>query len=214
MKTAVRAFELKASDDAARTFTGLAAAFSLDQGGDVILPGAFKRTLKDWKASKGKVIPLIDSHGRDSIRRVVGKMIDAEETAEGLEATFEVIDGPDGDEVHRRLKGGYVTGLSIGFELVAARLPTSAEREVYPGVERVLVELKLREVSVVVFPMNEEARVDADTIKLSSRERERAALVSAFSGEDLAPDHPRRLALEHRYRSLVIRDIEQRARFN
>ena len=38
---AVLPFDVKATDDTARTVTGLAAAWSLDLGGDVILKGAF-----------------------------------------------------------------------------------------------------------------------------------------------------------------------------
>ena len=233
MKTAVRAFELKVIDENARTFTGLAAAFSLDQGGDVILPGAFKRTLKDWKASKGKVIPLIDSHQRFNIRSVLGKMIDATETSEGLETTFQIIEGPDGDEVHRRLKGGYVTGLSIGYEPIEVRLPSPEEERT--GVLRYLKQVKLREVSVVVFPMNEEARIDVDSVKdllaategrdLTADEQEQVkvmapsirALLEKLPAEEkltpapadtaLAPEDPRRIRMEAELRDLTVRSL-------
>src|SRR3989304_2263407 len=82
------AFEVKATDDEARTFSGLAAAYSQDLGGDVILPGAFKRTLADWRKAKAKLIPLMDSHSRDSVRGIIGKMTEAAEVADGLEASF------------------------------------------------------------------------------------------------------------------------------
>lgn len=160
--TICRPFELKATDDAERTFTGLAAAFSQDLGGDVILPGAFKRTLADWKRSK-KVLPLMDSHNYGSVRAVIGKMIAAAETSEGLEATFQVIDGPDGEEVYRRVKGGFVDGLSIGYRAIESRAPS--QEESLRGIWRFLKEIALQEISVVIWPMNPDARIDLGTVK-------------------------------------------------
>ena len=151
-------FQVKANDDDARTITGLASTWDLDLGGDVIHRGAFKKTLSDWKGSK-RLIPLIDQHGYHSVRQVVGKLVDAKETAEGLEATFEVIDGPDGDEIYRRVKGGYIDGLSIGYRAVKTEEPNDDERR--RGVWRHLKEVKLEEVSVVIWPMNPEARIDS-----------------------------------------------------
>ena len=101
----VTRFEVKALDEAERTFGGLAATWDLDLGGDIIEQGAFKRTLKNWKRGK-KVLPLLDSHNGGSVRAVVGKLTEAEETKAGLDAEFEVIEGPDGDEVFRRVTIG------------------------------------------------------------------------------------------------------------
>ena len=162
-KHLVTRFEVKALDEEARTFSGMAATWDLDLGGDVIEPGAFKRTLKNWQKSK-RVLPLLDSHNGGSVRSVVGKLLEAEEAPKGLAATFEVIDGPDGDEVFRRVKGGYVDGLSIGYSAVQVRYPET-EDEKATGAYRYLKEVKLHEVSVVVWPMNTEARIDTATAK-------------------------------------------------
>ena len=222
-KSLFRHFELKATDDAARTFSGLAAAFSLDQGGDVILPGAFKRTLKDWRAAKGKVLPLIDAHNYGSVRAVVGKMTEAAETDEGLDTTFAVIDGPDGDEVYRRVKGGYVDGLSIGYQAIETRMPNEEEQR--GGIWRFVKELKLLEVSVVIWPMNADARVDAASVKqmmdslagaplavLEEAAQEVRALIAASEPKaspvvGLALEDPRIVALEERMRILKLRSL-------
>lgn len=151
-------FEVKATDDEARTFTGLAAAWEVDLGGDVIHRGAFKKTLSDWRKSK-KALPLIDQHNYGSIRSIVGKMLEAKETDEGLEATFQIIEGPDGDEIYRRVKGGYIDGLSIGYRAVKIETPTEEERR--QGIWRHLKEVRLEEVSVVIWPMNPEARIES-----------------------------------------------------
>lgn len=156
LQKAQAAFEIKAIDEETRRFSGLASTWAMDLGGDVIHRGAFKKTLNDWRGS-GRVLPLIDQHGYHSVRQVVGKMVDAKETADGLEAEFEIIEGPDGDEIYRRVKGGYITGLSIGYRAIKIEAPT--EEEERAGVWRHLKEVKLEEVSVVIWPMNPEAQI-------------------------------------------------------
>jgi hypothetical protein len=235
-----RPFTLKTVDEAARTFEGRAAAFSLDLGGDVILPGAFKRTIKDWKGSK-KVLPLLDSHNGGTVRAVVGKLLEADEVAPvgadpgGLDARFEMIDGPDGDEVYRRVKGGYVDGLSIGYRAVEVKYPSPEEEQ--EGIFRFLKQVQLKEVSVVLWPMNTDARIDMTTVKAllaSARDRELdrdeleelksvdvqiRALLAKHGGTlpspggpppapaGLALEDPRRLALEARARELTLRSL-------
>lgn len=163
-KSLVARMEVKDVDEEARTFSGLAATYDLDLGGDVIRPGAFKRTLKSWKSSK-RPLPLLDSHQAfSSVRNVIGKMEEAEETDKGLHATFSLIDGPDGDEVFRRVKGGFVDGLSIGYQAVKVKYP-STDDEKQKGIYRYLDEVALKEVSVVLFPMNESARIDTSSVK-------------------------------------------------
>ena len=164
-KTAVASFAVKATDDAARTFTGLASTWDLDEGGDIVEKGAYTRTLDHWRAQGGKrIIPLIDQHNYGSVRRVVGKLIDAKETDAGLETTWQVVEGVDGDEVMTRLKGGFINGLSIGYEVVQA----DDEQKTVNGVTeyvRHLRELKLYEVSLVIWGMNENALIDTSSVK-------------------------------------------------
>jgi HK97 family phage prohead protease len=155
-------FEVKASDDAARTITGLAAAWSLDLGDDVIHKGAFARTLDHWRGSKAKrPIYLLDQHNSySSVKHVLGKMTDASETDEGLVATFALVpDDPDADAAYKRVKGGFVTGLSIGYQAVRWEYVQKDNSTNSWDRIRHLHEVKLREVSLVVFPMNEDARI-------------------------------------------------------
>lgn len=185
VKSARAPFEVKAIDEATRTFTGLASTWDLDLGGDVIEKGAFKRTLRNWKSSK-KPMPLIDQHNYMSVRSVIGKMIEAEETDGGLEATFEVIEGPDGDEVYRRVKGGYVDGLSIGYRAIESREPDEEQR--LKGIWRILKEVKLVEVSVVIWPMNPEATIESvkaltDALREGSLTPEQEAELTALPDE-------------------------------
>lgn len=178
-------FEVKAIDEANRTFKGLASTWDLDLGGDVIERGAFKRTLRNWKSSK-KPLPLIDQHNYMSVRSVVGKLLEAEETDDGLLSTFEIIEGPDGDEVYRRVKGGYVDGLSIGYRAIESREPDEDQRRA--GIWRILKEVKLVEVSVVIWPMNPEATIESvkaltDALKAGTLTPEQEAEIAGLPDE-------------------------------
>src|SRR5690554_5309181 len=172
-KAIVRPFEVKAVDAKERTFEGLASTWDLDLVGDVIHRGAFRRTLSHWRQS-GRVIPLLDQHNYGSVRAVVGKLIAAKETDDDLWTRYQVIDGPDGDEVLHRIEGGYVTGLSIGFRPVKVEEPSDDERK--RGIWRHIKEVQLLEISVVIWPANEGARIDTDSVK---------SLIAALKDRDL-----------------------------
>lgn len=228
-------FEIKVElvDVKERTFEGLGAAFSQDLGGDVILPGAFKRTIADQKRST-RILPLLDSHnGYGTVRAVVGKVLDMKEVAEGLWTKSQVIDGPDGEEVLRRVAGGYVDGLSIGYKAIQQRAPT--DEEASRGIWRFLKEIALKELSVCIWPMNLDARIDLGTVKHLLAEAKsrtldpdeldelthigqqiRALLDPAAPGKStppapqdagLAPEDPRRLILESTLRDLHLRSL-------
>lgn len=153
---ALRPFAVKEVDEDARTFEGIAAAYSLDMGGDVIHPGAFENTLRYWR-EKGTAIPLLDQHRNGSIHDVLGSMVDAKETDDGLWARFEVDDDAAGQKLLRHIKQNRINGLSIGYE------PVNPERD-DDGI-RHLNEIKLMEVSAVLWPMNPDARPDASSVK-------------------------------------------------
>lgn len=160
-------FDIKADtiDPNARRFSGLAATWQKDLGDDVIEKGAFKKTLQDWRRGN-KVVPLLDGHDRFSVGSVLGKMIDAKEVDEGLDATFELVpDDTLAEAALKRVQGGFITGLSIGYTPVKweDQLP---DPQAKPWDRtRILKEVKLHEISLVVFPMNEGARVDANSVK-------------------------------------------------
>jgi len=201
-------FEVKEMDDAARTFSGLASTWDLDLGGDVIRKGAFKRTVSHWKKGK-RPIPLVDQHRYDSVRDVVGKLVEAEETDAGLDTTWQVIDGPDGDEVWRRLKGGYIDGLSIGYTPVKQTAPS--EDEARKGIWRYLDEVKLHEVSVVIWPMNEGARVESVKSMIQGLAPEELEEVRALLGIKAIPEAPAhdadREALERAIREVEMMEL-------
>jgi HK97 family phage prohead protease len=158
-------FEVKADAIEAekRQFTGLASTWDLDLGGDVIEKGAYSRTLRDWKSS-GRLIPLINQHHYFDAKDAIGKLIAAKQTETGLETTFQVVNSAEGDEYLARIKDGILNGLSIGYETRAWRPPSEAERK--RGVFRVLEDVELKEVSLVIWGMNQNALIDAASVKM------------------------------------------------
>lgn len=134
---------------------GLASTWDLDLQGDVIERGAYKRTLEHWRrrGSGNPGVCLVDSHDYSSVRKIVGHMVEADETAEGLLTRFDFIpDDPDAKAAFQRYESGALMGLSIGYDVVRSRPPMEAERKA--GIRRVLQELRLMEVSAVQFPAN------------------------------------------------------------
>ena len=225
-------FAIKAVDTKARRFSGLASTWEKDLGNDVIHRGAFKKTISDWRSSSKKTIPLLDSHDRYSVDSVLGKMIDAKETADGLETEFEMRDTAKAAESLRAIEDGFISGLSIGYEPVEFKYEKPEGGSMWDTI-RHLTEVKLREVSLVVFPMNEGARVDPSSVKslidaakagqltdaqwaeLLAYRQSAAATQAAPKTEapapdaptGLAPDDPARLALEAQLRGLKLRSL-------
>ena len=134
-------------------FSGYAALFNLrDAGGDIILPGAFTRTLAarlEQKSADGGLLPLLWLHQPECR---IGWIISATEDGVGLRVVAEIDAPMRGNFAAVNLKDGTVTGLSFGYRTRAA---TRDERG------RTLREVDLFEVSLVAHPMQSGARVTA-----------------------------------------------------
>ncbi len=154
MNKEFKSFPFKIRDvEATGEFRGYASTFgNVDHAHDVILPGAFKKTLKE---NNGGKVPILDHH--DSTRQI-GWNLEAREDKHGLWVRGQLdLNVQLARERHSLMqmasRVGARTGLSIGFQTVRAESPGKAA-----GV-RNLKELKLFEYSIVVFPMNPEAGV-------------------------------------------------------
>ena len=133
---------IKSLDESGR-LTGVGAVYNnVDLGGDRILPGAFKQTV-----GEGKQLPLLWNHNpSDPIGTV--KVTDS---PQGLMVEGQLLlSDPTAQKAYQFLKAGIVKGLSIGYDTVKSAMN---------GAVRELQELKLWEVSVCLFPMNESAQV-------------------------------------------------------
>lgn len=157
-------FEFKFASGAAEgTFSGYGSVFNNeDLGGDLIVPGAFSKTLGEWK-SKEKLPKMLLQHGggyfgaaEDAVP--LGKWTSMKEDSKGLYCEgrlFGIKDTERGKSVHEAMREGELDGLSIGYqakEFVFGTKPTEPPRTIK--------RLELYEVSVVLFGMNQEALVE------------------------------------------------------
>jgi Escherichia/Staphylococcus phage prohead protease len=108
--------ELEAGDG--RTLEGLAVPYGVaadveDFGRryrETFEPGAFQRATR-----AANRLELLVEHRDDGPIDAVGLGVAFEERSEGLFGSWRIYDGPIGDHVLERVKGGALRGLSIGF---------------------------------------------------------------------------------------------------
>jgi HK97 family phage prohead protease len=136
--------EWKADDEG--TIEGYGSVFDVvDQGGDVIAPGAFKQSL-----ASGRKVKMLFQHDPSA---VIGTWKSLEEDGRGLRVAGNILKTVRaGAEAYEYVKAGAIDGLSIGYRTVK-----SMDR----NGKRVIMQAELWEVSLVTFPMNEMARIDA-----------------------------------------------------
>jgi HK97 family phage prohead protease len=149
-----RAPELKyasafASVDTDGRFCGYASLFGrADLAGDIVMPGAFARTLRR-KGAEG--IGLLLEHDP---KRPIGVWTLIEEDRRGLWVEGRLDDGREAIRAAEAMAAGELDGLSIGFRTIGADEDRRAR-------VRRLIEIDLWEVSVVASPMLPEARARA-----------------------------------------------------
>lgn len=146
-----------ASDDG--TFVALASVFNnVDRVGDRVLPGAFKKTLRKWKAS-GKMLPVILSHNWNDIQAHIGYADPKEirETPRGLEvkAHLDTSESETARRVHKLMKRGQLTAMSFGYTV-----PDGGQEIDEKGVNN-LSEIDLHEVGPTLVGVNSEAQLQA-----------------------------------------------------
>ncbi len=161
----IRDFALDVKADDVRDdgkFTGYGSVFGVvDTYQEVVAPGAFAASLAELK-SKGRKVPVLWQHRSGEPLGIYDLL---EEDAVGLkvEGTLLIAEIAQAKEAHALMRAGAVTGLSIGYWV---RKSSYDEKT---GI-RTLLELDLVEVSLVTFPANDEARVDAVKFKLAHGE--------------------------------------------
>lgn len=141
---------------------GYASLFGeVDQARDMVMPGAFTKTL----AQRGlRKIPMLFQHDP---AEPVGIWLDLHEDFRGLWARGRLIpDVARGRELLALVSEGAIDGLSIGYRTVRGQIdPKTRVRKLY--------QVDLWEVSIVTFPLLQGARVTA--VKQAPMSRVRAA---------------------------------------
>ena len=139
-------FELEDYNEAEGIFTGYGAVFSnIDSGGDIIEPGAFTKTI----AESADRVKILSGHNESLLP--IGKPLELREDAKGLYLKAKISDTVLGRDV-KTLIGDRVLGeLSIGYDPIVFDYDEDGIRH--------LREVKLWEISVVTWAMNEEATI-------------------------------------------------------
>lgn len=157
METKFLNLEWKADD--AGEIEGYGSVFDVvDDGGDIVAPGAFTNSLRT-----GRKVKMLFQHDTN---RVIGTWGEIEEDGKGLRVKGKLlVNTTGGRDAYEQVKAGAIDGLSIGY-----RSLKSMDR----NGKRVILQADLWEVSLVTFPMNEMARIDAvKAAAMSEREMER-----------------------------------------
>jgi uncharacterized protein len=131
--------------------SGYASLFNAaDQGGDVVLPGAYAASLAALAAA-GRGVKMLWQHDP---AQPIGVWDEVREDARGLWVSGRLLPEVEkGREAAALIAAGAVDGLSIGYR--TKRASKDAEGR------RLLAEVELWEVSLVTFPMLGQARVQA-----------------------------------------------------
>lgn len=149
MKHFYAAISLKAVDgEADGTFEGYGSVFgNKDSYGDIVVMGAFAKDI-----AEGKMPAMLWQH--DS-RMPCGVYTSITEDERGLYVKGQLcLDTQVGREAYALLKQGAIKGLSIGFN-------TRKSQWDEVNKQRLLVDVELWEISLVTFPANQLANVDA-----------------------------------------------------
>lgn len=169
-------FKFVSSDAGDGTFEGYASLFGLmDNGGDIVEPGAFKKSLKKRGPAKVKMLFQHDSS------QIVGVWDEISEDERGLHVKGHLLlDLAVAKESYVLMKAGALSGMSIGFRTVNADIDRATGA-------RHLKEVDLWEISIVTFPLQPEATVTAvkgETIFSNAREMEQAFRDGGLSAGD------------------------------
>lgn len=146
--------DLKLAGDgsAAGTIEGYGSVFGLlDRGGDIVLPGAFKASLADWR--KKKALPaMLWQHDPYA---PIGVWTEAVEDEKGLRLKGQlVMDVGAAKDARALIAAGAVKGLSIGYRTRDYEIDRSTGA-------RSLKKVDLWEISLVTFPMLPEAQISS-----------------------------------------------------
>lgn len=140
-------FELESTDESGE-FSGYAAVFgNRDSGDDIIEKGAFSNTIRE-DFDRIKILAL-----HNDCWLPVGKPLELREDEKGLYIRGKISDTSMGRDIQTLMKDGVLNELSIGYDAVVFDFDSDT------GV-RHLKEIRLWEVSIVTWAMNDQAKID------------------------------------------------------
>ena len=165
------AFELKKEPDADGEFSGYASVFDVvDQGLDVVSPGAFRRSLET-----GRKVKMLWQH---DMSQPIGVWDEIKEDDRGLFVRGRLLKGiRQAEEAMVLLRSGAMDSMSIGFR-------TKQASQEGGGSVRRLDEVDLFEISLVTFPMLPDALVTNVKSIQTERDFERVMRDAGFTRKE------------------------------
>lgn len=142
-------------------FIGYASVFgNKDSYGDVVIKGAFTKTLAEWQ-SKGIPIPLLWCHNTADPDFNLGEIVSAEEDDKGLKVHGRLdMESPKSAQTYRLLKSGRVNQMSFAYHVVdGAYIQPEGDGKTWRDEYYELRELDLYEVSIVPIGANQETEI-------------------------------------------------------
>lgn len=171
-KTLVAPVEWKTVSGDPGALEGYLSVFgNIDEGGDVVLPGAFKKTLAHWQQS-GRKIPLLVDH-KLSTDGVVGSIDHAREDQVGVKVRASFSSITKAQDIRTLMLEGHLGGMSFTYEPRRSRPGMKDGQKV-----RYLEEVRLFEGTITPFPMN--------TLAMASAKAAVAALEHESADQDAA----------------------------
>lgn len=157
----MRGFKVLGESESTGQFEAIVAVFNnVDRAGDMIIPGAFRRTLAFWE-QKGRPIPVIFAHEWDNLDAHIGQVMEAKEVEEGLYVKAQLdMDEPFASRVWKKMRAGTLAEFSFAYDVVDAKLVDNGEKA-EPRYVNELRDLDLMEVGPCLVGMNPETELIA-----------------------------------------------------
>lgn len=128
-------------------FIGYASIFgNVDSYGDIVEPGAFKKTLAEWELSLD-ILSCLWAHDMNDPFSNIGEVLDVKEDDRGLLVKVQLdLDNPKALQIYRLAKGRRLTQMSFAYDVIVGDKQDDGFH---------LIELKLYEVSLVPIGANQ-----------------------------------------------------------
>lgn len=152
IKRALFPAQFKALGDKGQVEAIVSVFGNVDRIGDRVMPGAFEKTIAEWKTS-GNPVPVILSHSWDDPWAHIGVVDDLEEVDQGLKATYtlDIDTNPVAAQVYRLMKRRSLKEHSFGYEIRDERMAKDGAHE--------LLDLDLIEIGPTLKGMNSDTEL-------------------------------------------------------
>lgn len=156
---------------------------NVDLVGDRILPGAFKNSIAEWKAS-GDPVPVVFSHEWGDLFSHIGLVEEMEETSKGLRVVYllDIADNPAAAQAFKLLKRRTLKEHSFAYDVITEKTASDGANN--------LIELRLIEIGPTLKGANPETELVAvkDLIEASTAESKDTEMTDTATLDAPEPD--------------------------